>query len=79
MAPDRSKESPTTLRWARDSELTQSCFCQAHRLWEKGTDENANGLLREFFPKGTDFSKASNGKVERVCGPLDDGPRKALG
>ncbi|HIT51653.1 MAG TPA: IS30 family transposase, partial [Candidatus Aveggerthella excrementigallinarum] len=55
------------------------CFCAAHHPWEKGTVENTNGLLREYFPKGTDFSAVSDGDVARVHDAVNRRPRKRLG
>jgi len=52
----------------------------AHRAspWERGTNENTNGLIRQFFPKGTDFSKVSRREVKRVEKLLNGRPRKVL-
>ena len=41
--------------------------------------ENTNGLIREFFPKGTDFSKVTDEEVQEVFGLINDRPRKVLG
>lgn len=57
----------------------QFYFCLPHHPWQKGTNENANGLIREFFPKGTDFSEVSEEEVQRVFSLSNDRPRKALG
>lgn len=53
----------------------------AHKAspWERGTNENTNGLIRQFFPKGTDFSKISRTEIKRVERLLNDRPRKVLG
>lgn len=55
-------------------------FCAAHHPWEKGTNENFNGLVREFFPKGTDFSQVSQRDVYFRCTRLINlRPRRVLG
>lgn len=55
------------------------CFCAAHHPWEKGSVENANGLVREYFPKGTDFSGVTDGEVREVYDAINRRPRKLLG
>lgn len=52
----------------------------AHKAspWERGTNENTNGLIRQFFPKGTDFSKISRGEIKKVEKLLNGRPRKVL-
>ena len=47
--------------------------------WQKPTVENTNGLIREFFPKGTDFSRVSDEEVRHVYQLINDRPRKVLG
>jgi len=55
-------------------------FCLPHHPWEKGTNENTNGLIREFFPKGTDFSKIGQREVNSQCLKLlHSRPRRCLG
>lgn len=53
-------------------------FAHPHSPWERGTSENTNSLIREFFPKGTDFSKISYAQLKRVEDLLNDRPRKIL-
>ncbi len=53
-------------------------FAHPHSPWERGTSENTNGLVRDFFPKGTDFSKVSAYRLNRVQDMLNDRPRKVL-
>lgn len=54
-------------------------FCDPHAPWQRGTNENTNGLLRQFFPKKTSFSLISPKAVEIVVGLLNNRPRKRLG
>jgi IS30 family transposase len=53
-------------------------FAHPHSPWERGTNENTNGLLRQFFPAGTHFNKVSWREIKRVQTMLNDRPRKIL-
>lgn len=53
-------------------------FAHPHSPWERGTNENTNDLIRQFFPKGTDFSKVSLKSIKRAQDMLNDRPRKVL-
>jgi len=53
-------------------------FAHPHSPWERGTNENTNGLLRQFFPKGTRFTRLSRTEIKRVQAMLNDRPRKIL-
>jgi IS30 family transposase len=53
-------------------------FTDPHAPWQRGTNENTNGLARQFFPKGTDFNQVSRYKVARAENLLNDRPRKRL-
>ncbi len=53
-------------------------FAHPGAPWERGTNENTNGLLRQYFPKGTDFSTVSVREIKRVQRELNDRPRKVL-
>ena len=54
-------------------------FATPYHAWERGLNENTNGLIRDFFPKGTDFSTISNAEVAKIERLLNARPRKSLG
>jgi IS30 family transposase len=57
----------------------KSYFAKPYHSWECGLNEHTNGLVRQYFPKGIDFSTLSNADVQRVEDKLNSRPRKILG
>ena len=56
----------------------QVYFAHPHSPWERGTSENTNDILRQFFPKGINFNKVSLGQINKVQNLVNDRPRKIL-
>jgi len=54
-------------------------FCHPYSAWERGTNENRNGLVRHYFPKGTDFARLTQAEIERVESVINNRPMKCLG
>lgn len=54
-------------------------FCDPHSPWQRGTNENTNGLIRDYFPKGTNFTKVTDEEVSEMQYHLSIRPRQTLG
>jgi transposase, IS30 family len=78
-----------SLTWDQGREMTNHLdiatavdidiyFCDPHSPWQRGTNENTNGLLRQYFPKGVDLAEFSRGELEAVAAELNARPRKRL-
>ena len=75
---DRGSEMSQHELFTKDTNV-QVYFADPHSPWQRGTNENTNGLIRDFFPKSTDFSTVSVRELKRVQRLLNERPRKVLG
>jgi IS30 family transposase len=75
---DRGKELSDHVRFTVESGV-KVFFADPHSPWQRGTNENTNGLLRQYFPKGTDLSRWSDQEIQAVVNALNTRPRKTLG
>lgn len=75
---DRGKELSDHARFTIESGV-KVFFADPHSPWQRGTNENTNGLLRQYFPKGTDLTRWNAQEIQAVAYTLNTRPRKTLG
>ena len=79
VTPDRGKEFSKHALLKKELKRVTFYFPAPHHPWERGTNENTNGLLREFFPKGKDITDTPEDYIQRKYHELNLRPRKCLG
>ena len=83
------KKGEAPLTWDQGAEMSEHraftvatdmnvYFCDPGSPWQRGTNENTNGLLRQYFPRGTDLSQHTAEQLQAIADELNDRPRKAL-
>lgn len=77
--PDRGKEFAKHAKLSEQLDEVQFYFPKPHQLWQRGTNENTNALLREYFPKGKDITDLSEEYIAKVVDEVNFRPRKVLG
>ncbi len=74
---DRGKEMADHKRFSLDTNI-KVYFCDPQSPWQRGSNENTNGLLRQYFPKGMDLSNVNQNRLNAVARRLNERPRKTL-
>jgi IS30 family transposase len=74
---DRGSEMPDHKRFTLDTDI-KVYFCDPQSPWQRGSNENTNGLLRQYFPKGMDLSNVHQNRLNAVARRLNERPRETL-
>jgi IS30 family transposase len=75
---DQGREMAQHLLFTKETKM-KVYFAHPRSPWERGTNENTNGLIRQYFPKGTDFRKVTRREIKKVQRSLNGRPRQTLG
>ena len=74
---DQGKEMSEHARFTVDTGV-QVFFCDPHSPWQRGSNENTNGLLRQYLPRGTDFDEIDQAHLDEIADSLNERPRETL-